>query len=49
MKKVYVVSAKRTPIGSFLGGLSSVSPAELGGVVIKNIIEESGIDPKKSG
>ena len=46
MKKVYVVSAKRTPIGSFLGGLSSVSPAELGGVVIKNIIEESGIDPK---
>jgi len=46
MKRVYVISAKRTAVGSFLGSLSSVSPAELGGAVIRNIIEESGIDPK---
>lgn len=46
MKKVYVISAKRTAVGSFLGSLSSVSPAELGGTVIRNIIEETGIDPK---
>ncbi|WP_319204314.1 acetyl-CoA C-acetyltransferase [uncultured Ilyobacter sp.] len=46
MRKVYIVSAKRTPVGTFLGGLSSVSPAELGGAVIRNIVEETGINPK---
>lgn len=46
MRKVYIVSAKRTAIGSFLGALSSVSPAELGGTVIKDILAETKIDPK---
>ncbi len=46
MKKVYIVSAKRTAIGSFLGSLKTVQPAELGGRVIKSIIEETGVDPK---
>ena len=46
MKKVYIVSAKRTAIGSFLGSLKTVEPAELGGRVIKSIIEETGVDPK---
>ena len=45
MSKVYIVSAKRTAVGSFLGSLASVAPAELGGLVIKNIIEETGINP----
>jgi len=45
MSKIYIVNAKRTAIGSFLGSLSSLSPDKLGGIVIKNIIEESGIDP----
>jgi len=45
MRKVYIVEAKRTAIGSFLGTLKNVSPAELGGTVIKNIIEKSGINP----
>jgi len=46
VKKVYIVSAKRTAIGSFLGSLKTVEPAELGGRVIKSIIEETGVDPK---
>jgi len=46
LKKVYIVSAKRTAMGSFLGSLKTVKPADLGGRVIKSIIEESGVDPK---
>jgi acetyl-CoA C-acetyltransferase len=46
MSKVYIVAAKRTAIGSFMGSLSKVKPAILGGAVIKNIIEETKIDPK---
>lgn len=45
MSKVYIVAAKRTAIGKFLGGLSPVSAAELGATVIKNIIAETKIDP----
>ena len=46
MSKVYIVSAKRTPIGSFLGSLSTVHPAELGVTVVKAILEETNI-PKE--
>jgi acetyl-CoA C-acetyltransferase len=46
MSKVYIVSAKRTAVGSFMGGLSSIKAAQLGATVIKNIIEETKIDPK---
>ena len=42
--KVYIVSAKRTAIGKFLGTLSGFSAGELGAIVIKNILEETGID-----
>lgn len=45
MKKVFVVSAKRTPIGSFLGSLKNTSASELGAVLIKNIIEENNLNP----
>ncbi len=45
MSKVYVVSAKRTAMGSFLGSLKSVSAGELGAVVIKAILEETKLDP----
>lgn len=45
MSKVYVVAAKRTPIGSFLGSLSSLKPADIGAQVVKNIVEETKIDP----
>lgn len=46
MSKVYIVSAKRSAIGSFLGTLSQISPAEFGSQVLKQMIEESKIDPK---
>lgn len=46
MNKVYVVAAKRTAIGSFLGSLSNVSPSDLAGSVIKNIIDEVKINPE---
>ncbi|RKF75149.1 Acetyl-CoA acetyltransferase [Golovinomyces cichoracearum] len=36
---VYIVSAVRTPIGSFLGSLSSLSATELGGLAIKAAVE----------
>lgn len=46
MSKVFIVSAKRTAIGSFLGSLSSVHPAELGATVVKAILDETNI-PKE--
>lgn len=44
MKKVVIVSAKRTPVGSFGGSLSSLSAAKLGSVAIKSVLDDSGID-----
>jgi acetyl-CoA C-acetyltransferase len=45
MKEVYIVAAKRTAIGGFLGGLSGFSATELGALAMKNVIESTGIDP----
>jgi acetyl-CoA C-acetyltransferase len=42
-QEVYIVSAARTPIGSFLGSLSSVSATDLGATAIKGAVERSGI------
>jgi len=46
MKEVYIVSAVRTPIGSFGGALSSVSATQLGATAIKGVIAKAGIDIK---
>ncbi len=46
MEKVYIVAAKRTAVGKFLGSLSSFTPGELGAFVISNLLSETGIDPK---
>src|SRR5690554_6545213 len=43
MKEVYVISAVRTPMGSFLGGLSSVPATKLGATAIKGAIEKAKI------
>lgn len=43
MKEVVIVSAVRTAIGAFGGGLSTVSPAKLGATVIKEAIKRAGI------
>ncbi|MCF6240564.1 MAG: acetyl-CoA C-acyltransferase [Bacteroidales bacterium] len=45
MKEVVIVSAVRTPIGSFGGALSSVSATKLGAAAIKGAIEKVGIQP----
>jgi len=44
MSKVYVVAAKRSAIGSFLGSLSNISPAEFGAQVLKQMIKDVNID-----
>lgn len=44
-KEVYIVSAARTPIGSFLGAFSSVSATDLGATAIKGAIDKAGINP----
>lgn len=45
-ESVYIVAAKRTPIGSFCGALKSVSAAELGGLAIKGALEQAGLAPE---
>jgi len=44
MKEVYIVSAVRTPMGSFMGSLSSVPATKLGSIAIKGAIEKAGMD-----
>ena len=44
MKEVVIISAVRTPMGSFGGVLSSVSATMLGATAIKGAIEKAGID-----
>lgn len=46
MKEVYIISAVRTPIGSFGGALSNVPATRLGATAIKAAIEKAGIDAK---
>ena len=47
MKEVVIVSAVRTPIGSFLGSLSKVPAPELGAVAIKGALDKINLDPKE--
>lgn len=46
MKEVYIVSAVRTPIGSFLGSLSSVPATKLGAAAISGAIKKIGLAPE---
>ena len=43
MKEVYIVSAVRTPIGSFGGALSSIPAPKLGAIAIKGALEKAGV------
>jgi acetyl-CoA C-acetyltransferase len=45
MKNLVILSAARTPIGSFLGKLSSLSAPALGSVAIKAALSRAGVDP----
>lgn len=46
MKEVVIVSMARTPIGSFMGGLASISAPKLGAIAIKGALEKIKLDPK---
>jgi acetyl-CoA C-acetyltransferase len=45
MKEVYIISAVRTPIGSFGGSLKGFTATQLGAVAIKGALEKAGIRP----
>ena len=45
-REVVIVSAARTPIGSFQGGLAALSAPQLGSVAIKAALERAGLDGK---
>lgn len=47
MKEVYVLSAVRTPMGSFGGGLRPLSATQLGAIAIKAAVERAGIKPEQ--
>ncbi|WP_067031051.1 acetyl-CoA C-acyltransferase [Allomuricauda sp. CP2A] len=46
MNKVVIVSAARTPIGSFMGALSTVPAPKLGSIAIKGALEKIGLKPE---
>jgi acetyl-CoA C-acetyltransferase len=46
---VYIVAAARTPIGSYLGALASVSAPRLGAVAIRAAVERAGVAPDEIG
>jgi acetyl-CoA C-acetyltransferase len=47
MNKVVIVSAVRTPIGSFMGSLSSVPAPKLGSIAIKGALEKINLKPEQ--
>jgi acetyl-CoA C-acetyltransferase len=46
MKEVYIISAVRTPIGSFGGSLATLTAIQLGSIAVKGALERSKVDPK---
>ena len=46
VRDVVVLGAARSAIGTFNGGLADIEPAELGGLVIKEAVKRSGVDPQ---
>jgi acetyl-CoA C-acetyltransferase len=47
MKEVYIVSAVRTPIGSFGGSLAGITATQLGAIAVKGALQKIGLDPKQ--
>jgi acetyl-CoA C-acetyltransferase len=45
-REAVILSAARTPIGRFMGGLSPVSATDLGAAAVRAAVERSGVDPK---
>lgn len=46
-REIVVLSAVRSAVGTFGGGLSHLEPAELGGLVMKEAVQRSGVDPQQ--
>ncbi len=47
MKEIVIASAVRTAVGSYGGGLSAVSPVEMGAIVIKEALNRAGVKPEQ--
>ncbi|MGZ4077548.1 MAG: thiolase family protein, partial [Bacteroidia bacterium] len=47
MKEVYIISAVRTPIGSFGGSLAGIPATKLGAIAIKGALSKAGLDGKE--
>jgi acetyl-CoA C-acetyltransferase len=47
LRRAAIVSPLRTPVGKFLGSLASVSAGELGAVIIRALVDRTGIDPER--
>ena len=46
-KEVYIISAVRTPMGSFGGGLKEFTATKLGAIAIKAALEKAGLQPNQ--
>ena len=49
MEDVFVLSAVRTPIGKYGGGLASVPPCDLAATVVREAVSRAGVDPAQVG
>ena len=47
MTKAVIVSAARTPVGSFLGSFANVPAHDLGAAVLKEVVARAGVDPSE--
>ena len=47
MKEVYIISAVRTPMGSFGGALKSITATQLGAAAVKAAVTKAGIQPAR--
>lgn len=45
MNKVYIVSGKRTPIGSLMGQFADISGIELASITVRQVLRESQFNP----
>ena len=47
MEEIYIVGAVRTPIGKFAGTLAKTPAAELGALVIRDVLRRAGVKPEQ--
>ncbi|NLC32914.1 MAG: hypothetical protein GX781_06415, partial [Clostridiales bacterium] len=45
MQKVYIISGRRTAVGSFLGALSETSVGDMGAEVVKAVLSDAKVSP----